>query len=417
MMKNRKIEIHIIQSFPVTRLNSDRDGMIKTIQLGGTQRARISSQAFKRAARMYTHEHGLLLPDEQANRTRRFTQLVGQELETNGLPKNQADDLALKAITAIGMGHRKKEDVGDATLNEYSIFFAEREMQGFVAAILKHRNALEEVTLEQPPQTPEKADSAPIDTTEATEQPTSKTKQKKTSKKQVSKALFSNEVRTDLLAPFKNNRSLEVALYGRQLVDLPDGRVDGQVQVAHAIGVSRHYNEMDFFVSVDDHAQEGDAQAAMLGETSIAAPTMYRMAAVNLAQLSVEIGSMELAMQAAQAFIEAITLAVPSGGKNSYTGSTRPVFVMLQEVVRGHVLTHAPAFDRPVKASDSWSIAENAIHRLDDYIVRTELAFPDKGRTKRVCVNTTNAKFDSAKSVPDLPSAIAYIIDESAGEA
>ena len=45
------IELHILQSFPVTCLNRDDVGAPKSALFGGVQRARVSSQCWKRAIR------------------------------------------------------------------------------------------------------------------------------------------------------------------------------------------------------------------------------------------------------------------------------------------------------------------------------------------------------------------------------
>lgn len=45
------IELHILQSFPVSCLNRDDLGSPKSAIFGGTKRARISSQCLKRAQR------------------------------------------------------------------------------------------------------------------------------------------------------------------------------------------------------------------------------------------------------------------------------------------------------------------------------------------------------------------------------
>jgi len=57
-LKNLHIEFHILQSFPVTCLNRDDVGAPKTAIVGGVQRARVSSQAWKRPVRMAMHELG-----------------------------------------------------------------------------------------------------------------------------------------------------------------------------------------------------------------------------------------------------------------------------------------------------------------------------------------------------------------------
>jgi hypothetical protein len=49
----RLIELHILQSFPVSCLNRDDVGSPKTAFFGGVNRARLSSQSLKRAIREY----------------------------------------------------------------------------------------------------------------------------------------------------------------------------------------------------------------------------------------------------------------------------------------------------------------------------------------------------------------------------
>src|SRR6266705_1792960 len=50
------LELHILQSFPVSCLNRDDVGAPKTAVFGGVNRARISSQCLKRAIRLYAKE-------------------------------------------------------------------------------------------------------------------------------------------------------------------------------------------------------------------------------------------------------------------------------------------------------------------------------------------------------------------------
>ena len=50
------IELHILQSFPPTCLNRDRFGAPKSAMFGGFERARVSSQAWKRPTRELAHE-------------------------------------------------------------------------------------------------------------------------------------------------------------------------------------------------------------------------------------------------------------------------------------------------------------------------------------------------------------------------
>ncbi len=52
----RLIELHILQSFPVSSLNRDEVGSTKTAVFGGVNRVRLSSQVLKRPIRLGLHE-------------------------------------------------------------------------------------------------------------------------------------------------------------------------------------------------------------------------------------------------------------------------------------------------------------------------------------------------------------------------
>ena len=51
MNKPLFIDIHILQSVPPSNINRDDTGSPKTARFGGVTRARVSSQAWKKAAR------------------------------------------------------------------------------------------------------------------------------------------------------------------------------------------------------------------------------------------------------------------------------------------------------------------------------------------------------------------------------
>ena len=401
------LEVHIIQSIPTNRINSDRDGKPKSIVFGGVSRTRISSQAQKRAARMYTHEHELLPQNEFAERTRKFTELVMADLVKHDIAESEAKNLAIRAMSALGMSHQKKDvnksNVNEKMLNEYMILFSQHELDTFVEAILTHKNTIGQLEFPEP----EKIGS---ETNGETQRPATK-KPKNEQKKDAAK-IFPKEVQIALKAPFIFKRAIELGLYGRELADFPDGVVDGQVQVAHAMSVHETLREDDFFVSIDDHANENEANAGMLGEVGITAPTLYRTAAVNVSQLAREIGDMEAAKLGARAFLEAFTLALPKGGQNSYLAYTTPQFVLFRQVLKGTALTLAPAFEMPVQPQYKRSLADVAIERLDQYINRTEQVYPQIKRAKNYCVNLGNYEFQSAKQSKTLQDAINQLLKD-----
>ena len=52
----KHLELHILQSVPFSCLNRDDLGSPKTGYFGGVKRARVSSQCWKRAIRLYANE-------------------------------------------------------------------------------------------------------------------------------------------------------------------------------------------------------------------------------------------------------------------------------------------------------------------------------------------------------------------------
>ena len=393
-----KIEIHIIQPLPVNRMNTDREGRPKTIPFGGYTRARISSQAQKRAARMYTHEFALLTNEEYAWRTRHFTQLLIGRLVEAGIDGTQAETLAMRGLSAIRFGHKEnKENEDGLRLNEYLIFYTDRELNGFTDALLKHRAEILAATLPE------------VKVDAATAQPLKKLGSSSDTKRKL-QSQYSKQVIDDLERIFTTDRNLELALYGRELADLPEGSVDGQVQVAHAISVNHTPQTEDFFVAIDDRAP-GAVSAGMIGSLGITAPTLYRVAAVNIGQLSREVGSDPAAARGARAFLEAFTLAMPSGGKNSYFSMTTPSFVLFRRVPLGSALTLAPAFEEPVLPQRHRSLSELAVERLDTYMRDVSIRFPQVQRDRECCVNMTAYAFQSAAVLTNLNQAIDYVLD------
>src|SRR5438093_5751136 len=92
------IELHILQSFPVSCLNRDDVGAPKTAIFGGATRARISSQCLKRAIRLHAAE---LQPKlYAANRSRLFTSEI-TELLKERVP-HEAEALAKCAAHYLG---------------------------------------------------------------------------------------------------------------------------------------------------------------------------------------------------------------------------------------------------------------------------------------------------------------------------
>jgi CRISPR system Cascade subunit CasC len=395
------IEAHVIHTLPVSRNNCNEDGQPKSIFFGDAERDRLSSQAQKAAARAYTRLFELFDASQRAKRTRRFTHLVTQELIAQKMPPEKAELLATRAMAALGMGHKSKRKETDETLDEILIFFSEPELQGFVAAISQFQTEIEALDFDKVEEIPsEQADEALVASNSKGRKTTKETK------KQKAKKQFPDHIRQALQAPFATNRSFEVAMYGRHLTNFPQGTVDSQLQVAHAISVHRTRRQLDFFTAIDDYAEPG---MPLAGSTMITAPTYYRMAAVNISQLAVELGSNEAAIQAASVVLEAFILTLPTGSKNAHLSYTTPSFVLLQCADKGHGISLAPAFEKAIVPQPNCSMSEAAVVCLEAYVQQSEQMFPRLQRNKKVYLSQDNLSFKGATKMVSLPKAIAQV--------
>lgn len=111
------IELHLLQSFPVSNLNRDDVNQPKTATFGGHTRGRISSQSLKRAARLLFNDYGLDA-SETGVRTKRLVDYATHRL----LDKHGRDDEHTRGVVVAGL-----EQLGfgiDATkgLTQYLLF-------------------------------------------------------------------------------------------------------------------------------------------------------------------------------------------------------------------------------------------------------------------------------------------------------
>ena len=72
------LDIHILQTVPPSCVNRDDTGSPKTARYGGVTRARVSSQAWKRAVRLMFRD--MFSKDEVGIRTKRVVELVKERI-------------------------------------------------------------------------------------------------------------------------------------------------------------------------------------------------------------------------------------------------------------------------------------------------------------------------------------------------
>ncbi|MDR2538639.1 MAG: type I-E CRISPR-associated protein Cas7/Cse4/CasC, partial [Bifidobacteriaceae bacterium] len=96
------VDIHIIQTVPPSCVNRDDTGRPKTAQYGGVQRARVSSQAWKKAVRDYFRDK---LGNEQVGiRTLNYAALIAKEIVGQSeVDFEQAEQLAQEVLSNAGI--------------------------------------------------------------------------------------------------------------------------------------------------------------------------------------------------------------------------------------------------------------------------------------------------------------------------
>ena len=103
------VDFHVIQTVPPSCINRDDTGSPKTAVYGGSMRARVSSQAWKHAMRVYFQQN---IPEEELGvRTKYVRGKIADEIQKlNGkLSREKCEDLA-GTILGKGAARHKEKD-------------------------------------------------------------------------------------------------------------------------------------------------------------------------------------------------------------------------------------------------------------------------------------------------------------------
>ncbi|WP_117214286.1 type I-E CRISPR-associated protein Cas7/Cse4/CasC [Allorhizocola rhizosphaerae] len=326
------IELHLLQSFPVSNLNRDDVGQPKTATFGGHVRGRISSQSLKRAARILFQRDDLrrygLDPAEIGVRTKRLVSRAADVLKGNGRPESDAGAIAEAGIRALGfdLDKRRKEQ----QLTEYLLFVGNSAVELLADYCERNWDRLAADTAARAKAADRKKNSDDED-------------DKKQDKVKPDKQTLDEARRI-----FDASRVVDVALFGRMIADNKDFNVDAACQVAHAISTHAVANEYDYYTAVDDFQPQDQAGADMIGTVDFNAACYYRYANLNLDQLAFNLkGDTDLVSRAAHAWLNAFIDAIPSGKQNSMAALTPPETLLAVVRDRGS-WNLANAFLRPV---------------------------------------------------------------------
>lgn len=362
------IELHILQNFAPSNLNRDDTGSPKDTEFGGVRRARISSQAIKRAIR----KHDVFKKSVQTDigfRTRYLTRKLVELLEGSNKPAEESAAIT-RAIAALFTSKKGKMDSDDPDRTTVPVYLAESDTEWLKAEILKKWNELLE--------------ASKVQITEDEEEGEETDKKKKKKKASIPPAL--KEIVDGLIErTSKQAGAPDIALFGRMLADRPETNVDAACQVPHAISTHRVNMELDYFTAVDDLKTEDETGSAMIGVTAFNSACFYRYARIDWGLLVKNLGgedNKDLARKTVEGFLRAAALAIPSGKQNAFAAQNPPDFML--GVVRkdGQSWSLANAFETPVKPNKSeGGLMSASIEKLKEYWAKLSKVYGGDGIT------------------------------------
>ncbi len=316
------VDIHIIQNLPPSCVNRDDSGSPKSAIYGGVRRLRVSSQSWKRAARLYFDD--LLDASDVGVRTKRVAGVLAAKIaedapELTESALSLAEGVFKTAKIKLSPPRGKK----NAPQESGYLMFLSAGQIGRLAelAITSARGG---------------------------------------------EALDARTIKKI----FKEAHAVDIALFGRMVADDTDLNVDAACQVAHAISTHAAENEYDFFITaVDDdksRSEEEDAGAGMMGTVEFSSATMYRYATVNLDMLVKNLGDGEAALRALEVFIKGFCLSMPTGKQNTFANRTVPETVVVS-VREDQPVSLVGAFEKPIPQDADHGYVDRSVESLVRY--------------------------------------------------
>lgn len=315
------IELHILQSFPVSCLNRDDVGSPKSAVFGGVPRARISSQCLKRASRVLAHENHAGF---EGIRSRHLLQPFYEALVAERIDAAKAEKQAAELCALFSKPDSKHPDQVTT-----AVYLSPNEIKQVTQAIAGGEDA---------------------------------------------KKAIKSATRTD---------AADIALFGRMIANDPNLNVEGASMFSHALSTHKASNEVDFFSAVDDRKGGAeDAGAGMIGSLEFNSATYYRYIAINLDLLTApsHLGGLseDERKDILRAFIRSALTAVPNARKNSMNADTLPHEVLGIRKEKGQPLQLINAFEEPV-ASQGKGYGKASLEKMQSHLEDIEKVWGAQG--------------------------------------
>lgn len=305
--KRLYMDVHAIQVLPPSNINRDDTGSPKTAQYGGVRRARVSSQAWKRAMRSYFQENS---PEDGVGvRTKDIVSYVARKIISQA-PEIDHDTAFKEAENALN-------NAGISTTKDHMakalFFMGDRQAEMLAKAVVDGKHT--------------KADKNKL-----------------------------QQILTD-------NPEIDIALFGRMVADDPKLNTDAVCQVAHAISTHAVQTEFDYYTAMDDLSPEDQSGAGMLGNIEYNSSTLYRYANISVHEFMKMLGDEVSTVAACKLFIEAFSNSMPTGKINTFANQTLPSFVMVT-LREDRPVNLVSAFEQPVQVSAGSGYVNKSIEKL-----------------------------------------------------
>lgn len=339
------LQMHVLTAYPTSNLNRDDTGRPKTVEFGGVQRLRISSQSLKRAWRT-SPVFQQRLAGHMGSRTQRLGELVLERLTAGGMEAAKAQEVARRIAENFG----KLED-GKAKNPVYI-----RQLAFVSPAERERALALADRALSGEDLTPNADDVL---------------------------------LHVDTAA--------DIAMFGRMLADQPSFNRDAAVQVAHAFTTHAGITEDDYYVAVDDlkRREDGDdVGTSFIGVQEFGAGLFYSYACVDLGLLVRNLdGHASVARDALAALIEAAATVSPTGKQASFASRARASYLQL-ELGTQQPRTLAAAFMQPVTGTDILTASRKKLELLQHNMDAAYGPCADQRRILSVSADSVEGSLD-----------------------
>ena len=352
-MSRTILDVHILQTVPPSNLNRDDTGSPKTAVYGGVRRARVSSQAWKRATRRAFSD--LLEPSELGVRTKRVVELLAERIRglRSDLDEKKATALAVETLRAatgakIEVPKRKADAAAKegkeepAPESSYLLFLSSRQLDALAGLAAEGADDFK-------------------------------------------KFLKDKENKARVREAANTRHSVDIALFGRMVADATDINVDGAAQVAHALSVHAVETESDYYTAVDDRNTDSEPGAGMIGTVDFNSATFYRYAAVDVDLLRKNLGAgmredeptTTPVRRAVQAFLKGFITSLPTGKINSFGNHTLPDAVLVK-LRSTRPVNFVAAFEDPVTADHTGGHLSRSCEKLARHVTDIEHAYGGK---------------------------------------